>query len=57
MWGIDPQSFYKMTLREWWLIHDAKNTVRNMRIEAAGGLTNANKKELYDTLKAAREND
>jgi hypothetical protein len=54
MWGIDPQSFWKMTLREWWFVQDAKNSERCAIIRASGKLTNSDYDRLHEKLKAAK---
>jgi len=50
IWDIDPQSFWTMTPREWWMVQDAKNAQRNAAIRASGNLTNEDYAELYEDL-------
>ena len=54
MWSIDPESFWKMTPREYWLVYDAKNEERCSITRASGKLTRSDYQELYEDLKAAK---
>lgn len=48
---MDPQSFWKMTPREWWLVQDVKTAEHDRILQASGKLTVKDKKDLYQLLK------